>query len=170
MLTGWSADGLPHMLKRTQTVKRTGLQAAAGTGGFSMVELVVVVAMVALLGLVAYPSHVATLLKARRSDAFTALAQAHQAQERWRAQNPTYAGLAELRLSSRSPLGHYQLEVQSPGAHAFELVAEAIGPQRADAPCRWLRVLHSAGETRYVSGPDEQTSNDDAANRRCWQR
>lgn len=60
--------------------------------GFTLIELMVVVAIVGILAAVAYPSYLSQVRQSRRSEAIAALAQIQQAQERWRANCPSYAG------------------------------------------------------------------------------
>lgn len=60
--------------------------------GFTLIEVMVVVAIVGVLAMVAYPSFMAQVLASRRADGISTLAQIQQAQERWRANCPCYAG------------------------------------------------------------------------------
>jgi type IV pilus assembly protein PilE len=50
-------------------------------GGFTLIELMITVAIVAILAAVAYPSFMEQVRKSRRSDAITALNAVAQAQE-----------------------------------------------------------------------------------------
>jgi type IV pilus assembly protein PilE len=60
-------------------------------GGFTLIELMAVVVIVAILATVAYPAFMAQVRKARRAEAVSMTALIQQAQERWRANQPTYA-------------------------------------------------------------------------------
>ncbi|MBK9683398.1 MAG: prepilin-type N-terminal cleavage/methylation domain-containing protein, partial [Betaproteobacteria bacterium] len=59
--------------------------------GFTLVELMIAVVIVALLASIALPSFMDSIRKSRRSEAFAALAQVQQAQERWRSNGSSYA-------------------------------------------------------------------------------
>jgi len=59
--------------------------------GFTLIELMIVVAVVGILAAVAYPSYAEYVRKSRRSDAIAAISKVQQAQERWRASNPAYS-------------------------------------------------------------------------------
>ena len=138
--------------------------------GYTMVEIVVALMLVALLVMLAFPSFQAQWLKARRGDGRVALMQLQQAQERWRADHPAYATGAELNLPERSAHGHYRLGVHAPSSSGYELHAEAQGAQREDTLCKVLRVRQSQGETAFLSGPTLNLDNPDHLNRRCWNR
>lgn len=62
--------------------------------GFTLLELMIVVAVVAILAAVAYPSYRDSVLKGRRAEARTALAELLQQQERFMTQNNTYQAFA----------------------------------------------------------------------------
>lgn len=150
---------------------------AASTGlrtqrGFTLIEAVLVVGLIALLAAIAYPSFRSQMLKARRTDALIALMQLQQSQERWRSTHLRYGSAAELAAPATSPQGHYVLQVASADPTGFELVATAIGGQQADALCRVLRISRQHGETRYLAGtaPASTGTDDDPVNRQCWAR
>ncbi len=60
--------------------------------GFSLIELMVVVAIVAILAAIAYPNYTDTVRRSNRSDARATLLQIAQSLERYFTENNTYAG------------------------------------------------------------------------------
>jgi type IV pilus assembly protein PilE len=138
--------------------------------GFSLVELLVVVAIAATLATLAMPSFERQLQKARRADALVASLQVQTAQERHRSQAPRYGSLADIGMRDVTPGGHYLLEILSRDADGFDLLASATGPQARDADCRHLRLATRQLDTVRSSGPDRQVANDPETNRRCWGR
>jgi type IV pilus assembly protein PilE len=138
--------------------------------GMSLLEVLVAVAIAALLAAVAYPSYVEQMRKARRSDAITRLALVQQAQERWRANHPSYATLAELGIAPATADALYQLSVSEADANGYVADAAAAGAQEADTTCRVLRLRVAGGNTAFFSGPDPGVANDAARNGRCWNR
>lgn len=142
--------------------------------GWTLVELLIVLAVLGILASIAVPLWQAQLQRVRRADAVTALMQLQQAQERWRMRHPDYTaslGSDGLALSDVSRGGHYRLaasvDADQP-AQRYELRATATGAQSSDADCRHLRLRVTGGTLTHDSGPDEQFGNDAATNRRCW--
>jgi type IV pilus assembly protein PilE len=136
--------------------------------GFTLIELMATVSIAGVLSSIALPSFEGVLHKARRSDALVAAAQVQLAQESFRSLASSYGTLADIRLSGRSPAGHYTLEVAAPSATGYELVATAVGAQARDTACRVLKLTSRGLDVERASGPDARADNDDAANRRCW--
>lgn len=64
----------------------------ARTQGFTLIELMVVVAIVAILASIAYPSYRSSVLKGNRAHGRTALAELLQQQERYMTQRNCYLG------------------------------------------------------------------------------
>lgn len=122
--------------------------------GFSLIELMVALAVLAILSAIAYPSYVETVLKGRRSEARAALAELMQQQERHMTQagsyrktalgdvsSPfkTYAG--ERRASTSYLLGAAECEVDSGGALPLdECVRVYATPQQPDAAAGTLWI------------------------------
>lgn len=136
--------------------------------GFTLIETMIVVAVVGILSSVALPSFEGYLQRARRLDALVSLMQAQLAQERYRADHRRYGSLADLGLRSSSASGHYTLSVALANTDGYELVASAIGLQMRDAACRSMRIDGSGANLVFASGPDASASNANAINRKCW--
>ena len=65
-------------------------------GGFTLIELMIVVAIIGLLAAVAYPSYTSSVLKGRRAQARAALAELLQQQERYMTQRNCYLGFSTV--------------------------------------------------------------------------
>ncbi|OUM03885.1 type IV pilin protein [Variovorax sp. JS1663] len=71
-------------------MKRSGFSKQQPSRGFTLIELMIVVAVVALLAAIAYPAYTDSVRKGRRAQARTALMELLQQQERYMTQNNTY--------------------------------------------------------------------------------
>lgn len=129
--------------------------------GFSLTELMVALAVAALLASIAYPSYVAHVQRGRRADGTQALVELGQALERHASERGTYAGatLGPTGLfPDTSSGGHYALAITAASADGFTITAEPRGVQASD-PCGTLRYNH-LGEKSVVSGRFSATA--------CW--
>ncbi len=125
--------------------------------GFTLIELMIVVVVVAILVAIALPNYSEYVNRARRADAKNALLEVHLAQGKWRASNTTYGTLAEISVAATSPDGHYNLRVAGNTATAFTASAAPTGKQTGDS-CGTFTLTQA--------GPDVST----AAKEKCWDR
>ena len=139
--------------------------------GFTLIELMIVVAVVAILAAIAYPSYVDSVRKARRSEAIAALGAIQQAQERYRSNNTSYAGSlddlpAPRQASPTSPGGYYALNVSDGSATGYTATATATstGNQNQDAACKSLSVQMTNGTIVY--GKDGTAT----SAKECWKQ
>lgn len=65
-------------------------QARVKSMGFTLIELMITVAIVGILSAIAYPSYTASVLKGKRAQGRTAIAELLQQQERYATQRNTY--------------------------------------------------------------------------------
>ncbi|WP_161955496.1 type IV pilin protein, partial [Escherichia coli] len=81
-----------------------------------MIELMVVVVIAGILAAVAYPSYTSHVQRGRRADAMVVLTAIVQAQERYRANNSTYAATASALGVDESKLTQiYSLTLEGVG-------------------------------------------------------
>lgn len=133
--------------------------------GFTLIELMITVVVVAILAAVAFPSFMDSIRKSRRSDAMTALSQLQLAQERFRANNsafssnltasPTAVSPAPrgLGLSTTSANGYYTVAIAVADATSYEATATAVSgkSQAQDGSCAKLGVKVSNGNIEYAA-------------------
>jgi type IV pilus assembly protein PilE len=162
------------MLSRQSMPRKTGLPPGARLAGrgFTMIELMIAVVVAAILASLALPAFFESVRKGRRSEAFAALAQIQQAQERWRAGRAAYATqLSDLGLAETSSNGLYRLSITSASAVSYQLQADATGSQVKDSRCASMVLLTTAGTISYGSACAGCTLTQpltDSA--RCWSR
>jgi type IV pilus assembly protein PilE len=137
-----------------------------GARGFTLVELMIAVAIAGIIAAVAYPSFMGQVRKSRRADAVSALSQVMQAQERFRANNATYGSrfvLSSASLTNVSALaadatqwdltgGRYRLTFSgSPTATGYTVQAAAQGGQTADTVCATMSIaVANGGNATYT--------------------
>ena len=116
----------------------TGLHGALrrGAKGFTLIELMIVVAVVAILAAIAYPSYQEHIRKTRRAQAKADLVEYAQLAERYHTVNNTYEGFTLPASQSPREAGgtaHYSLGLNPlPTASSFTIVATPVGTQAAD--------------------------------------
>ncbi|HMO48581.1 MAG TPA: type IV pilin protein [Rubrivivax sp.] len=137
-------------------------------GGFTLIEAMIVVAIVGILAAIAYPSFMDSIRKGRRSDAFAALSAVQQAQERWRSNQSAYTALlTDLNLSATSSKSYYAISIDAASATGYTATAAAAAgtTQAGDGNCRTLSVRVDRGNIEYGAGASSAAWPD--ANR-CW--
>ena len=77
--------------------------------GFTLIELMIVVAIVGILAAIAYPAYTSQVRKTQRSDAKAALLAAAQSLERCYTEYNSYTNAACPALSATSPEGYYAI-------------------------------------------------------------
>lgn len=131
--------------------KRTTPMRVARSTGFTLIELMVVVAVVAILGAIAYPSYQAHINKSRRADAQVGLVELAQFMERHYTSNGGYlsggntGGAPTLPFTS-TPKGSgnsfYALSLSEVSAQAYVLQAVPENAMSGDK-CGTLTLSHT---------------------------
>jgi type IV pilus assembly protein PilE len=117
-----------------------------GTRGFTLIELVMVIAIVGILMAIAIPSYNNSTTKARRADGQTALMDVMVRQERFYTENNTYStNLAALPAQAASPEGYYTITAAACGTGIDSCVILTATPGTAQTSDGAL-TLNSRGQ------------------------
>lgn len=147
--------------------------------GFTLLELVVALAIAALVATLATAGYERTILRSRRLDAYAALNAVATAQERHYLEYARYAShfappdtdsepatpdeaAAALPLPAMSPDGRYALALETDAnALAYRVTARPIGTQRRDAACATFVLEHTGRRTALDARGTDASST-------CW--
>ena len=144
--------------------------------GFTLIELMVVVAILGILAAIAFPSYQSYVLKSRRTEALGMLQRAQLAQEKYRLNHSAYADTAAVLADPAfgglcivvggkcmSENQRYELTStidSSTSAHSYVLTAAVAGDQVADSACQSIIVTQTTGAVSHGSSPSAD----------CWRR
>lgn len=109
------------------------------TTGFTLIEMMVVVAIIAILGAIAYPSYTEQVARGRRADAKAALLETAQWMERRYTMSNTYTGVATLPALRGSTATYYAVSVMG-------------GASAPTATTYWLEMTPTGGMTNDRCG------------------
>ncbi|MHB1948160.1 MAG: type IV pilin protein [Gammaproteobacteria bacterium] len=102
--------------------------------GFTLTELVVCVAIAAILTIIAVSAYIPYIRNSRRADAVNSLLSISLAEERYRSNNATYGTLAQVWGGiTTSAGGYYTLAISNVAATTYTITATAIGDQANDS-------------------------------------
>ena len=138
--------------------------------GFTLIEMMIVVAVIAIIAAVAWPSYMDSVRKARRSDAQAVVMEAAQFMERFYTENNRYdqnrAGTAvalpaQLTGSPKdSSAKSYNISLQALANSTYTLRATPAGSQAQDG----ILELSNTG----LKGWDKDNSGSVASTEQCW--
>ncbi len=114
--------------------------------GFTLVELMIVVAIIGILASVGYPAYTNAVKKGNRADGIDSLLSLAGRMEEYYMNNDTYTGATVA--SATSSDGKYTLAITSADNYAYTLTAT---PVDGDSECGNL-ILTSLGEKKTSSG------------------
>jgi len=130
--------------------------------GFTLIELMIVVGVVAILGAIAYPSYTDSVRKGRRGQAKADLMELSQLAERWKTVNNTYVGFGspggdcvlsgDMGKSPRTGATYYSVCINAT-ATTYTLTATPVSgtDQANDSRCGALSINQAGVKTKTGS-------------------
>ncbi len=138
--------------------------------GFTLIELMIVVAVVAILAGIAYPAYNDAVRKSRRGQAKADLIELTQMAERYRTVNNTYKDFGKpggdgtldgaWGKSPRTGTAYYNVKATTHNVTTLILEAQPIAGQGQDKDSKCLTLTISATGEKKVTGSDPSGS--------CW--
>jgi type IV pilus assembly protein PilE len=152
------------MKHTTQTRYYVTASASRYQTGFTLIELVIAIAIVAILTAIAVPSYQEQVRKSNRKAAATCLTEYAQFMERYYTTNLTYVDADPGELGCAKDLEErYEFGLTAAAtANAYSLTAEAKNAQTDDKKCLNLSINQSG--QRSVSGSSSAKPTD------CWSK
>ncbi|MEN1959070.1 type IV pilin protein [Luteimonas sp. MJ246] len=143
-------------LQRFQLGQRVSTR--AGHRGFTLIELMIVVAVVAVLAAIAVPSYQESVRKGRRGQAKADIVDVAQQAERYRTVNNTYDGFTVANPNSpNTGTAFYTVavEVNDVGS-AFEATATPIAGSAQESDRCGVLTINQAGTRWHEKGADTE--------------
>lgn len=123
--------------------------------GFSLIEVMIVVAIIGILAAVAYPSYTDHIRKGRRVDAQTAMMELAQQLEQHYSRNNSYDTFTLASYSSITGRvsTYYTITLPTLSAQAYTIRAAptTAGAQNTDT-CSTMTLTHTGGKTPTTTG------------------
>lgn len=140
---------------RAPGAQSSGGVARGRASGFTLIEVMITVVIIAVLTAIAYPSYENHVTKTRRAAAAGCLLERAQFMERFYTTNLSYLDSADTPppIAQCPDLeGHYEVQLAAVDARTYTLQATPEGRQASkDANCGRLSLNHQG--VRDVSGP-----------------
>lgn len=124
--------------------------------GFTLIEIMIAVAILAILAAIAIPTYGRYTERARRAQAITLIGDMQLRLERWRADNPSYdveSGTAGF--GSYPSTENYTISLTDADAVGYTLTAEGRNQQANDETCSSVSVTMADGEISKAAGQEE---------------
>ena len=133
--------------------------------GFTLIELMIVVAIVAILTSIAYPAYTSSIVKGKRAEGRTALSELMQQQERFMTQTNSYCAFSNMSGTtavvagcttvpfktfsgdSQAKAAYYLSSDACPSSTIAECVRVSAVPIKTDTEAGTLQVLSTGTKT-----------------------
>lgn len=130
------------------------------SAGFTLLELMIAVAIVGILATIAYSSYSTQIQHSRRSDALTSVGSISSSLERCYAQAYAYTGCGNVAAGvTVSQNGYYSI-LTAVAASTYTVTATPVGGQARDTSCSAIALSNNGQSATDSLGVD--------ATKTCW--
>ncbi len=133
--------------------------------GFTLLELMIVVAVIAILAVLALGNYTKQVRKSRRAEAKQVVLDYSLREEKWRNNNATYGTLANISGATPTPSGNYSIAITFPSsgncaggaakssANSYILTAATVSGslQAPDSQCASMVLTNDCGNVSKTS-------------------
>jgi len=145
--------------------------------GFTLIELMIVVVVIAILAAFALPTYMEQIRKGKRAEAVRTLGEFQLREERWRAENPTYGTMDQLTGSAagttgyNNSLSYYNISISGNTGSAYVITATRKGDLASDPKCaNFVMRFGSACDASASLGVLNKCMSDNNNVNYCWRK
>nr|WP_321241731.1 type IV pilin protein [uncultured Tolumonas sp.] len=128
------------------------------TSGITLIELMIAVAIVAILAGIAFPSYMQYVRTSHRTEATSSLIRISNLEESYYLDNNQYGSLMNLGLTATSSAiytsenGYYSITIVTPTTSTYTLTATARGSQASDSDCTAFSLTQNGTKSSTGTG------------------
>lgn len=136
----------------------THISSRVSLKGFTLIELMIAVAIVGILASIAYPSYTDYMKRSKRTEGQRELLHIAGLMEQFFLDNRTYTtdlrNLGYTAATVTTESGYYNIAATAGDANVFTLTATAQGSQASDTECKTMTLTNTGAKTPSPSTHD----------------
>lgn len=119
--------------------------------GFTLIELMIVVAVLGIIAAIAFPAYADYVREGRRAEAVNGVGKYQMAQERWRAEHTTFGTAAQIFPAGTAPTSEFYTFTTT-GTATYTITAQPIGKMAGDSCGNLVATSNSATKPQWSGG------------------